>query len=484
MTITAVALVLWCGLVVWLAVEHGRVREKARAALLQRARDISDTIALLSRTGRGGVIREDRLNRALEELVEWELLDAIVLLNAHGETVASAGRADLVDASKLQLGAVRWGTDAAFVMNLVDLGGQTEAAPRNPTIVMPAPPPPNRDDRATTPTGVIEVAPPPPRPSADAPTTPPRRGGRWQGGRPPWMSEAEFKQLLEKRGFHSFVLMLNTGPMAADLAADLKLRIGVAAAALLGVLALLYAVAQWSRSNALLLKLVQSQQQNDHLKELNLAAAGLAHETRNPLNVVRGLAQTIEHDQRTDATTRDRVRQIMEEIDMVTVRLNEFIRYSKPPEPVLVPVTITSVAENVRAALQCDIEGRAVRIEVMPDARQFLADEMLLRQLLFNLMLNAVQSVREPGVIEVRVEADAEGVMLCVDDNGPGVPEDLRQEVFRPYFTTTDRGSGLGLAVVRQICLAHDWLVECSTSPLGGARFAVKGIIPARGGNQ
>jgi signal transduction histidine kinase len=297
------------------------------------------------------------------------------------------------------------------------------------------------------------------------------------------MSETEFRELVERRGFHSFVLILNARPMHEDLAADLRLRMIVAIISLLGVAGLLVALTQWGRSTSLLLKLVQSQQQNENLRELNLAAAGLAHETRNPLNVVRGVAQMIDQDPASPPEIRTRVRQIMEEIDMVTFRLNEFIRYSRPPQPHLVAVNPTTVAENVRAALQSDIEGRDVEIHVEPGTARVEADEMLLRQLLFNLVINAVQAVRDPGRISVALVPGEDGTMaLLVDDNGPGVADDLRQEIFRPYFTTSDRGSGLGLAVVRQICAAHGWTITCGPSPLGGARFTLAGLHPTTAG--
>ncbi|MBI1290759.1 hypothetical protein GC173_05890 [bacterium] len=487
---------LWVALAVWLGVEHMHTQRKARTALLQRARDISDTIALISRSSRSGLIREDRLNRALSELVQWDLLEAIVLLNARGETVASAGHTERYDPKTLELGAVRWSEDSVIVMNLVDLGSEPGSEPqtRNPTIVIPAPdredqrfrPPGDRDTSGTLERREMPMGPPPPPPPDDRVTSGPLRQqqrparppwARDSSGRPPWMSESEFRDLIERRGFHSFVLILNARPMRDDLAADRNLRLIVAVISLLGVAGLLAGLTQWSRSTSLLLKLVQSQQQNESLRELNLAAAGLAHETRNPLNVVRGVAQLIDHDPASPPEIRDRVRQIMEEIDMVTFRLNEFIRYSRPPQPHLSATNPTTVAENVRTALQSDIEGRDVTIEVETASYRVEADEMLLRQLLFNLMMNAVQAVCEPGRIRVHAEPGEGGQLrLIVDDNGPGVAEDLRQEVFRPYFTTSDRGSGLGLAVVRQICVAHGWNIECTTAPLGGARFVLSGL--------
>ena len=92
-------------------------------------------------------------------------------------------------------------------------------------------------------------------------------------------------------------------------------------------------------------------------------------------------------------------------------------------------------------------------------------------------MLNAIQSANEGGKVLVRLtQQDARAATLSVEDNGPGVLPALQSQIFSPYFTTRAHGSGLGLAVVRQIALAHQWEVECDASELGGARFAIRGL--------
>ncbi|MDK2971075.1 MAG: two-component system, NtrC family, sensor histidine kinase HydH [Candidatus Sumerlaeota bacterium] len=466
---------VWIGIVVLLAVEYGRVREQARDNLLQRARDISDTIALISRSGRIGMIREDRLKATLDELVRGELLRSVMLVNALGETVVAAGEPG-ASPPQLPHSGVRWEPDRVIVTNVVDLGADeaSDSRPRNPTIVIPE----SKDDE--------RIRPPRPEDAPTSPTTeaPPPGDGGWDRkrhpfGRPPWISESEFRDLIERRGVHGFVLTLNTAGMNRELNRDLRMRTLLAFVALLAVGGIGVAVSSWSRFNRLLLRLVRSQQQNEHLKEMNLAAAGLAHETRNPLNLIRGLAQTMAQQEDTSPETRDRSRQIVEELDRVTYRLNEFIRYSKPPQPRLAPVDPSAVAENVRDALAADLEERhaAIRFEGGPATVE--ADEMLLRQLLFNLLLNAVQAVGEEGEIVVTTKQQADRTLtLSVEDNGPGVPAELRDEIFRPYMTTNAAGSGLGLAVVRQICAAHDWRIVCTESALGGACFTVSAMRP------
>ena len=101
------------------------------------------------------------------------------------------------------------------------------------------------------------------------------------------------------------------------------------------------------------------------------------------------------------------------------------------------------------------------------------ADEQLLRQALFNLVLNAVQAVAGGGRVQILTQKLNGSATLEVRDDGPGVPSERRQEIFKPYFTTNQKGTGLGLAVVQQIVLAHGWEIECLPNEPRGAIFRI-----------
>jgi signal transduction histidine kinase len=224
------------------------------------------------------------------------------------------------------------------------------------------------------------------------------------------------------------------------------------------------------RSTELQLRLVRARQANVYLREKNVAAAGLAHETRNPLNIIRGLAQMISKSPEAGETIRKKSTELIEEVDRVTSRLNEFIDYSKPREPKPTPTDLVALVRDVERMLESDFEDKRVRFSSQMPSLTIQADEALLRQVLFNLLINAAQAVSAEGQIEVFATADRDGrVTLEVRDDGPGVPPENREEIFRPYFTTSAQGTGLGLAVVWQICLAHDWEIAYVDSERGGA---------------
>ena len=487
----------WLLMAAWQGLEHRRVMDSAEAALLNRAHDISHSISAVVRVGRPGVVRLDRLQDALGELARSEDLISVALLNAIGDVVARAGIDDPVSLDDLPPGGMRFNTESVTIVNLVDFGppGMADDATTLPTTIYYDPeqlerywPPPRRrqpddaerirrDDSATTPGGASS------RHRDERLGTGRGPGPRFGEGYPPfrrpsWISPERYEELLLKQGLHGFVIDLSRGGFDREIARDRALRMAVllAAAAALGGAAL--ARTQIRRSSRLQLRLVRASQLNMHLREMNLAAAGLAHETRNPLNLIRVLAQSISGQGAADTQIRDRAGEITGEVDRVTARLNEFITYSRPPEPQPVALDLAAVVREVERALEVDLREKEATLELIGDRFGVLADEALLRQVLFNLMLNAVQSIDRGGRIEVElIPAGGGEVALEVRDDGPGVAPDQREEIFRPYFTTREGGSGLGLSVVRQIALAHHWEVEClDPGPAGGARFRVGGL--------
>ena len=480
----------WALIFGWQVVEHSRVESAAKTELRNRAKDISTTVGIVLRSQRRfGVISKERIEPALAGLVRPDELSAVALLNAVGDIVASAPtNSDLHVKATLRQPEL-WEADTVTIMNLVDLGSTVsrDVENTNPPIVVSTEnfthsgetnrPPPDREFRppltdGTNAAGEIQSGTNRNRGS---------RGGdgdrRTRFGRPPWMSETEFKTMIEKQGVHSFLIVLSTHTVQEAMRRDLWLRFIIIAFTTLSVAGFVLAWRNILKTAELQIRLVRASEMNSHLKEMNLAAAGLAHETRNPLNIIRGLAQLISKHADTSAETRQRSVEIVNEADRVAAQLNEFINYSRPREVRRTPVQLNTVASEVVRALTYDIEEKKLSLQITGDALAIEADEQLLRQVVFNLLLNAVQAVGEHGQIEIRAtKTGATEAMFEVCDNGPGVPPDQRVEIFKPYFTTTQKGTGLGLAVVQQICLAHGWEIRAEGNAPRGARFQITGM--------
>jgi signal transduction histidine kinase len=459
---------IWALLMVWQAAEHTRARHAFESMVVDRGRSISTTCGRLMRiTSFFGVISSNRLEAALSGLVITNDLRSVKLLNTNGDVLASAGAPfEMPPRNELE-GGVLWGDNTVIVENPVDLGTNV------PQLVMPREELRSLETNRIAATETNEV-----QASTTTSTNDSRRRFDWRRqGRPYWMKEEDYKELIEKKGAHTFVIVMSTELARRATLNDLWMRTIIALLGTIAVAGYGLAFRSLEKTSELQLRLVRASELNLHLKELNLAAAGLAHETRNPLNIIRGLAQLISKQQNASPETQAKSREIIGETDRVTAQLNEFINYSRPREVRRAPTDLNAVAGEVARTLNYDLEEKKIQLELQIEPLIIEADEQLLRQALFNLVLNAIQAVKASGIIRIRAsKRNHEEAFIEISDNGPGVPAENRDEIFKPYFTTHEEGTGLGLAVVQQIVLAHGWEVACLPNEPAGALFRLAHI--------
>jgi signal transduction histidine kinase len=484
---------VWALVITWQTVEHARVREAAQMELRSRSREIASTVSAFVRGLRfRGAVLQDRLLPVLEELIQArtnqvpggsELL-SIALLNTAGEPVAAAGQP--LDLRNLKDGE-QWQEHSVVLANIVDLGAGTSEGGTNPTVVLP---PFDQMTNTFRGDGRSERRPLPPEDSPSARARAPTNASSPDAGRPsegsrssdgggrhrmPWyrgMDEAEYQKMIAKRTLHGLVIALSTESVESSRLRDLWMRSIICLLTTLTALGAAFAWRNLSRTSDLQIRLVRASEMNSHLREMNLAAAGLAHETRNPLNLIRGRAHMISKRDDAPPEIRQTSREIIEEADKVAAQLNEFINYSRPREVRRHPVALATIVQEVVRALNYDIEEKQVTVQLQVESANIEADEQLLRQVLFNLLLNAIQAVTAKGEIRITSSRlDPVSLALAISDNGHGVPPEKRREIFKPYVTTTPTGTGLGLAVVQQIALAHGWDVVCEGNEPAGAVF-------------
>ena len=211
-----------------------------------------------------------------------------------------------------------------------------------------------------------------------------------------------------------------------------------------------------------------------HWRELSQAAAGLAHETRNPLGLIRGWTQRLAAGQTDPADRQQHARAVIEECDRVTARINQFLAFARPWQPQPAGIPICGVIAELSAILEPDLQDKGLQLDCQADGRYRVlrADRELLRQALFNMVQNAIQFAPEGDAITIRIAGGRAGhVRIEVADRGPGVAPAAAPSLFSPYFTTRSDGTGLGLAIVRRIALAHGWTAGYTPRPGGGALF-------------
>jgi signal transduction histidine kinase len=484
-------LAAWVTIILWQVLEYRAVKEAARTALINRSRDIAATLSIVIRSQRrfGGIVSQERLESALNELAKSGELISVALLNGSGYVVAFAGKPLDFETTDATQQSERWSDRSVTLVNLIDLGASmTPVGETNrPTIILSRRDTTNvvrnvergfergepraEDQSSNRPPDLVMTN------SAMTNTgerveSPRDRGGRPRFGRPFWMDEKEYQQLSKTRGLHGLVIAMSTDSFRLASLRDLWLRFIIGFLATVSVIGIGLAWQNLVKTSELQVYLLRASEMNSHLREMNVAAAGLAHETRNPLNIVRGLAQMISKEPGTPEEIRGKSLQITEEVDRVTAQLNEFINYSRPREVRRSALPLGAVISDVVRALQTDIDDKDIQLHVDDEGLTVEADAQLLRQVLFNLLINSIQSLSAGGEIEiVSRKSSATEAQLDVRDNGPGVAREHRTEIFKPYFTTRPKGTGLGLAVVQQIVLAHGWEIQYIPKEPKGAIF-------------
>ena len=499
----------WLLVIAWQIEEHHRLVEAAKSDLRGRSREIAGTLSAVTRALRfHDAVIQDRLEPVLTELVKDRTNSAVKLLylgllNTEGKPIVAVGSTNLFPGESFA-GELWSDTNVIFVWPVEGASVSPEGVTNNPTVVLPSPrnftngeprgPRGSRDpdffghglrtdlaNATNFPSPLItnaagEVEPPPMPPYDDH--RPPPNGERPRGShRPPWLSymtEADFKTLIATHELHGLVLAMSTENFRAACTSDLWLRYVIGFFAGISALGAGLAWRNLAKTADLQIRLVRASELNSHLKEMNLAAAGLAHETRNPLNIIRGQAQIIARLPDAAPEVREKSKTIVDETDKVTAQLTEFINYSRPREVRRTQIALASACNEVVRTLSFDIGEKKLSVEVGGDLLAIEADEQLLRQVLFNLLINAIQAADPGGRIQILAQrSNASEAMLEVRDDGPGVPPENREEIFKPYFTTQPKGTGLGLAVVQQNVLAHGWEIVYLGNQPRGAIFRV-----------
>jgi two-component system, NtrC family, nitrogen regulation sensor histidine kinase NtrY len=212
-------------------------------------------------------------------------------------------------------------------------------------------------------------------------------------------------------------------------------------------------------------------------------AKQVAHEIKNPLTPMK---LSVQHLQRvfdpTDPKASDRIERVtnslIEQIDALTSIANEFSNFAKLPQPIMAEVDIVELSKAVVALFDGDDKIR-VELHVMSSGQVFVnADKEMILRVLNNLVSNGIQAaaINADSHIVLSIDSDAEFVFVRVKDTGTGIAEEQIQTIFEPYFTTKSTGTGLGLAMVKQIVETHHGSIEIEKTSASGTIVLV--ILP------
>lgn len=216
-------------------------------------------------------------------------------------------------------------------------------------------------------------------------------------------------------------------------------------------------------------------ERRNRLAALGEMAAGIAHEIRNPLGGIKLYTSLLKSDVADRPDAQRTVGKMVNAIGRMESIVSQVLYFAR--EIRASPVECDLV-ELVREAMELSRTRKPDSpIELKLDSPQSLRaklDPHLMTQALVNLISNSIDACDEQGTIELKISRDKKGkTRLRVDDSGPGLPADVIDKVFHPFFTTKADGTGLGLAIVHRIVEAHEGTIEAKNREEGGARFEV-----------
>jgi two-component system sensor kinase FixL len=214
------------------------------------------------------------------------------------------------------------------------------------------------------------------------------------------------------------------------------------------------------------------------LTKLGEMAAVVAHEVKNPLAGVRGAIQVISG--RLPAGSRDAqvMKDIIARLDALNELMKDMLLFARPPQPKLAPVNLVPLLKMVADLVRQDPALKELAVNVEGSSPSVLGDAELLKIITQNLLLNSAHAMDGRGAVEVAVSVDGNGCTISVADTGPGIPSDVREKLFTPFFTTKARGTGLGLSTAKRLIEAHGGTIAITCPPTGGTTVILRLPLP------
>ena len=219
----------------------------------------------------------------------------------------------------------------------------------------------------------------------------------------------------------------------------------------------------------------------ERLAALGQLSAGLAHEIRNPLGVIKGSAEILNQKvSESDSLIKELSSYIYTEVNRLSGLVSRFLDFARPSHLELRPLQLPPLLDKVLKNVFEQIEASKITVkrDYAPNLPVAMADEQLCDQVFTNLITNACEAMAEQGG-QLTIRAQASGsrpqceVMVEIADTGPGIPADLKEQIFNPFFTTKKSGVGLGLAIVTKIVDAHGGALHVKSELGRGACFQV-----------
>jgi PAS domain S-box-containing protein len=221
--------------------------------------------------------------------------------------------------------------------------------------------------------------------------------------------------------------------------------------------------------------------ESEKLSAITLLAASVAHEIGNPLNSLNIHLQLMERDLKKLPTAqgerlREDLRVARDEIARLDQIINQFLHAIRPTQPELQPTNVNEVVAETLTLMEREVGDRDILVEreLAEGLPRILLDHAQLKQAFYNIIKNALQAMRSGGILRIRTEADDTHITISFIDSGHGIAPERIGQLFEPYFTTKQNGTGLGLMIVQRIVREHGGTIEVESDKDRGTTFRIK----------
>ena len=225
------------------------------------------------------------------------------------------------------------------------------------------------------------------------------------------------------------------------------------------------------------LSLKEKLAQSERMSSLGGMIAGISHEIRNPLGIIRSSAELLKKKVAQFDPSNSIPDIIVEESSRLNLIITDFLNFAKPRPPHRTACRLEDILEKNIVFITPQIQDQGYTI--IKDFAHYLpeiqADSDMLYQAFLNIFMNAIQAMPDGGKIQVIIQAAVNIVTICIEDEGPGVSEDLLEKIWDPFFTTKEKGTGLGLGIVKNIIESHDGRIRIENRKEGlGVRVIIE----------
>lgn len=220
----------------------------------------------------------------------------------------------------------------------------------------------------------------------------------------------------------------------------------------------------------------------DRLAIVGELTASLAHEVRNPLGSIRGAVEIIRDSVPEDIKKLEFFDILIQDTERLNHVVENYLSFSRKKTTQYSKYDITEAIKNIVLMIGAQARKSKIRIDIdLPDEEySLIGDPNHFWQVMINVLLNAIQAMPDGGQVDVRLMPVEEGntehikkICLSIKDQGKGIPKDKLQDVFKPFFTTKKKGSGLGLSITKRIADENDWKIKINSQAGVGTEFAI-----------